>query len=320
MTTTLNQIRRAVDVEHLLTRLEIQFKRRGGELVARCMSGRHADSNPSWGIRADDGDRSGLFYCFSCHWGGSVYDLVMTVRGCEFQEALEFVKGSSKKSVYIEDEDVVYNMTFRQYEPPGIREPIGLQPIQAGSPCVRYMSDRGFGAEEIRTFGLMDWVWRGRLWVPVRRQGLLIAWDARSYSDSDPKVLTPKGNTAGSEWGLFGLDQADRSKRVVNLVEGWADALRVWQTGLPNPVAIRGSKITEQQVSELSWADTIFVWREGDVAGSVMATEARAWFTGKRVEIVRLPKGMDPAEFRPAELVTLFQTGGGSWQVNSDGK
>ena len=174
---------------------------------------------------------------------------------------------------------------------------------------MKYLADRGFGAAEVQAFGLMDWRWRGRLYIPVKRQGLLIAWDARSYNGNNPKVLTPKCNTEGSQWGLFGLDQADRSKPGVHVVEGWADVLRIFQTGLPNPHGIRGSKITEQQVAELWWADTFFVWQEGDIAGSVMSQEMRGWFAGKKVEIIKLPKGMDPAEFRPGELLTLFSGG-----------
>jgi len=303
--TTLNDIRRQVDIPNLLTRLNIQFKPKGDELEAKCMSGRHDDNNPSWRICAT-GEKNGLFYCFSCHYGGSAFDLVMKVKNCNFQEAKTFVEQSTKKTLYKAVDDDLYLRTFEQYEPPGIREPLGLRSIQKGTPCMSYLASRGFGAGEASAFGLMDWVWRARLYIPVRRNGLLIAWDARSYNGQNPKVLTPTGNTTGSQWGLFGLDQADRSKKIIHLVEGWADVLRIFQVGLPNPHGIRGSKITEQQVAELWWADTIFVWQEGDVAGSIMAQETRGWFAGKKVETIKLPKGMDPAEFRPAELITLF--------------
>ena len=55
------------DVPAVLDALKIEHKRKGDELVARCISGQHLDKTPSWSVHTEPGaENNGLHSCWSC--------------------------------------------------------------------------------------------------------------------------------------------------------------------------------------------------------------------------------------------------------------
>lgn len=305
------EILRHADVQAVLDALKIEHVRRGDELVARCLSGRHDDRHPSWSVHSEPGaENNGLHSCWSCKWAGSLFDLVTKVRGCGFAEALEFV-AQRRSTATSRELTRGYDKPFRLHEPPEIRWPRGLKEVEQGSECLLYLAGRDFGMEEVRGHGLMDWRWRGRVFVPVTRRGVLVHWVARSYRGENPRALTPTGEGLGSRWGIFNLDGLDRSQKILHLTEGWADCIRVKQAGFPNPVALCGSSMTEHQAGELTCFSEIVVWQDGDVAGEAMCRSVRGWLgQDRKVEVVSMPIGKDPADFPPDELRTFHRRRG----------
>jgi len=298
------------DVRHVLDALGIGYRRREqqghAELTARCPLGTHPDKDPSWSMREQPGDeKNGVWHCYGCKCGGDLLNLVMRLRDYDFKTALGYVQGFETNFRRCATED--YSKSFESYFPQEIRMPHGVWGIENGSECMRYLAGRDFGREEIDRYGLLDWGWRHRLFVPVTRHGNLIHWVARSYRNENPKALTPTGNTVGSLWGLFGLDQVDRTNPEIHLTESWSSGIRVGQAGFPNPLGLCGSEITEQQVQDLSWAKRITIWKEGDVAGATMDECVRNWLgPGRDVGTVDMPAEKDPENFASGELVKFF--------------
>lgn len=306
-------IRRRADVEKVLAGLGIDFERKpDDDLYAICPNPGHPEKGPSWHIRAVPGDdKNGVFNCWSCKWSGDLFDLVMKIKGCDFPAALEFVEASAIQAM---PADAVaspddYLRDMGPCEPPGIgyewpdREgtlrPFKPTRIRPGCVCSSYLTGRLIGQQYIDRYGLLDWQEMSRVIVPITRGARLISWVARSYNGRNPKTFAPKG--APKLWELFGLDQLDRSTPEVNLAEGWADAIRLAQIGVPNPLAICGSSLTEYQVDDILFARKITIWMDGDRAGRALSEDAVAWLD-REFHVVELPEKTDPGDYHPGDL------------------
>jgi DNA primase len=314
---TPDEVRRLVSMRDVLDALGIEYRVNGDELVARCRSGEHEDKNPSWSMHDEPGEESnGLFHCFSCGWGGDVFRLVEKVKDCRFVEAFDLVAEFLCTPVPVDRvsgnyAEVDYRRIFRSYRPTPVRLPPGVRKVLDGSECMRYLLGRGIGTAEIERFGLLDWAWRRRVMVPITREGVLVTWTARSYAGEKPKALHPETEEkhTGARWGIFGLDQVAKDYGEVSITEGWASAIRVYQAGFANPVAVCGSKMTEEQAGELRRvARFVTIWQEGDAGGRTLVKSVVAWLgRGTNIEIVRLEKNKDPADCTPEELLNMYE-------------
>lgn len=300
--TDFGKLREQVDVGRVLNAIGLEHDEKRStreEYVARCPSGKHPDKNPSWSIKRVSGPKNGLHNCFSCHWSGDVYSLIMRVVKCDFLDALDIVKRCAGDPTTDDPDDL-----FAPWHPPTIERPEGTRLISRDSDCMRYLESRSIAIQDATRHGLRDWPEMRRVWVPLTKGGRLISWIARAYSDeSKVKALTPKGGSHGNRWALFGIDRANREYGTLHLVEGWADAIRLEQAQLPSPVAACGSTVTEEQIGQLQWAKSITVWQDGDLAGRVFFYNVFGWLgNGRAIDTVRLPDGTDPADHTPEEL------------------
>ena len=306
----LPKLRKWADVPALLDRLGIEYKRSGQELKACCPSKAHDDKNPSWSIRDERGDESnGLFRCYSCKWSGDIFKLVCEVKGCSFAESVKIVKGEGSDAIDVSIEltvDVNAEMGFRDYWPNSISIPGGVEEIVKGSKCCDYLFSRGVRWNDIQRFGLMDWKWKRRVFVPLFFQGYMISWLARTYVDDEIKVLNQPGKNGGIKWGLFGMNLLNRTNQVIHLTEGWVDAIRIYQAGFPNVLAVCGSMLTEEKIKQLTWVRKIVYWPDGDVPGQKFSLEVRNWFYSfADVEFVEIEDGFDPGDYTSFELQQL---------------
>jgi DNA primase len=304
------QIRERADLESVMGELGLTFERQRDDLWFRCRSGEHPDNTPSCAITDAQGDerRHGMVYCQSCKWSTDVFGLVMAVKRCPFPEALRFVERHGRQNMVEGEEDPkIYDSLLRPSEPPDAVLPDGLQRIQNGSECYRYLIDRSFSRREIVHFRLMDWRAHGRLFIPCYREGRIISWVARDYLRGKPKVLTP-ARAAGAKWAMVNRDGLDRRNKEVHVTEGWASCFRVWQAGFTNVVAACGSRLKMEQVFDLAWVERFVMWQEGDFAGEGFTGEILAWLgRGRTFAVVELPRGTDPADHNTRGLHGLYE-------------
>ena len=300
-----NTVRLETDVADLLRRLRIPNKRNGDEFFIHCVNPEHPDTDPSMQIHSG-GSKNGLVYCFPCSWSGDVFTLVQLVKGVDFPAALKYVSVSRiRVEEILDEEEDDDGELLRPYYPREIDRP-NVKEVKAGSDCARYLATRGIGRKEIEKYGIMDWKEHWRVWVPITRQKRLVSWAARAYTRQRIKAMTPKGEWLGSRWGIFGLDQADRSEQEASVTEGFSSAIRVGQANFLNPLALCGSVVKEEQLDDLDWVKRFIVWQEGDAAGKAFTKQFKQWYRGREIEVVKLPRKKDPGNFMPSELVKLY--------------
>jgi DNA primase len=181
---------------------------------------------------------------------------------------------------------------------------------------VKHLRKKGYGLEEIEKAGL---VYRGRrgyadrfygrLTFPIRdHRGRVIAMAGRILPryDSDragkyinsPETLIYKKSE--SLYGLSNTKQDIKRAKKVIVVEGEIDLISVWQSGVRNVVAIKGSAFTAGQAALLSrFTNEVILALDSDFAGD------KAAFSGIEIlskagiitKVCKLGKYKDPDEF-----------------------
>lgn len=176
-----------------------------------------------------------------------------------------------------------------------------------------YLQDSGFTAEECVESGacvltessrLID-AQGGRLIIPIINQmdeviafggRLLVKSDRAKYKNTKETLLFHKSNA------LFNINLVKKLRRTESLtslvmVEGYMDAISLYQAGFRNVVASMGTSLTRDQARLCKrYADSVLISYDGDFAGQkanlrgldVLKEE------GLKVRVVPMPEGLDP--------------------------
>lgn len=148
-------------------------------------------------------------------------------------------------------------------------------------------------------------LFRERLMFPIQKvSGEVIAFGGRIIEKGEPKYLnsseTPvfhKGNT------LYGLNQTARFIRnedQVIVVEGYMDAIALFQAGFRNVAATLGTALTPDHAVAISkMTKNIVLLFDGDSAGQNAAEKSLPILltAGLRPRGLTLPGGLDPDDF-----------------------
>ena len=182
----------------------------------------------------------------------------------------------------------------------------------------------GFSQEELQAAGLAQKGrnggvydrFRARVMFPLAdARGRVLGFGARALRDDQkPKYVNTSENELYHKGRqLFGIDHARAAAakrgRVV-AVEGYTDVLALHQAGIEETVAIMGTALTDEQLTELSRAArTVYFALDADRAGqeamlkAAKAAEAR----GLELLVVSMPEGRDPAELIAADGPDAFR-------------
>lgn len=157
---------------------------------------------------------------------------------------------------------------------------------------------------------------RARITFPLAdARGQVLGFGARAVRDSQkPKYLNSSENELYRKGRhLFGIDRAraaaSRAGRVI-VVEGYTDVLALHGAGLEESVALMGTALTPEQLTELGRAaTTVLMALDADASGQeAMLRAARAAAErGIELRVVALPEGTDPAELVAAEGAPAFE-------------
>jgi len=93
-----------------------------------------------------------------------------------------------------------------------------------------------------------------RLIYPIKNEdGKIVAYASRALQNTNPKYVNSKTTCLYSKAKfLYGLDVVKKANRqMLFLVEGYNDALAMWQYGFYNTVAVAGTALTKQMVERL---------------------------------------------------------------------
>src|SRR6516225_10365177 len=173
----------------------VTLKKRGANYIARCPF--HSEKTPSFNVHQS----KGIFKCFGCGAGGSVYDFIMQIEGCTFPEAVRIVAGKSGIPVpeshvgedqrkAARDREAVLKLNewavefFKQQ----------LQSTGAGEHARAYLKDRGVTDDTCRLFriGYAPESWdalttylrkRGAATEEIEKSGLVVLKDDGKFYD-----------------------------------------------------------------------------------------------------------------------------------------
>ena len=170
---------------------------------------------------------------------------------------------------------------------------------------------KGFGEEEILASSLVNKTengkyidrFRGRLMFPIQDvRGRVIAFGGRVLDDSKPKYINSPENIVYSKGrNLFGLNIAKKgdTKKII-IVEGYMDAISLYQRGITNVVASLGTALTEQQGWLLRKScEQIIIGYDSDGAGQTATLRGLEILQnmGCDVRILQIYGAKDPDEF-----------------------
>jgi DNA primase len=241
--------------------------------------------------------------------GGHVIDLVAILEGCSLRQAgirlRDWFGGGVPTSNPAASRPVAVESSAAQPN-----RPLGFA-LQGIDTRHRYLTQRGISAATAQWFGVGMYqgagFLAGRCVIPIRdERSRLVAYAGRAVHGQAPKYRFPAGFRKSQV--LFNLDRAIQTDGPnVIVVEGFFDALKVYQSGHPTVVALMGSSLSQRQ-SELllSRFASVTLMLDGDQTGRRAAEVMAELLTPKvRVNQVELPNGVQPDQLSSAEINVL---------------
>lgn len=295
-------------IEAVLQALRLEVRRRRGKRVW-LLCPWHEDHAPTNFYVITSGRTAGLHFCFSCHKGGSLADLVMRVRGCDYESAKAFIA-----------------LLGKGYEPPKAKVRVVSRPVHIGrfrfqmpdeilyEPLDQWVTSarneanrRRLTQAEIDKFKIgyaVDGRLAGRIVLPwLDKNGIPAGYSARTFVDDEPKYLTPHESENADLGVMFGEHLWDRKDLVV-VTEGAFNAIAVLRAvDNVDVAALGGSKLNTTQVIKFGTFKRMIVLTDPDPAGDDAAFQLRL-FLGKNLPMVRLdlPEGKDAMDVKTSYL------------------
>ena len=175
----------------------------------------------------------------------------------------------------------------------------------------RVLKQRGYTEEEILASSLVNKTdngrfidrFRRRLMIPIQdTTGRFIAFGGRVLDDSKPKYINSPENIVYSKGrNLFGLNVAKKgdTKKII-IVEGYMDAISLYQRGITNVVASLGTALTEQQGRLLRKnSEQVIIGYDADGAGQAATLRGLEILQnmGCDIRVLQIYGAKDPDEF-----------------------
>lgn len=301
----------SVDLADALTRLGIVFRKSGAELVARCPF--HAERTPSWSIRADGGERHGLWRCKGAcsppDDRGSIVSLVARLLDLRTEEGA--MDRAAARLWLFGGEDVPKSpppsaVALDVSEEPsrGFRLPAGVvfPPIGEWSSLpLGYLDGRGVSRAQVDRWGLgyaFSGALAGRVVLPARdRTGAIRSYSARTFVGDRLKWRSAGVRDNPDAAAIFGEQHWPVDSRgSVVVVEAALDGLAAEAAtdGARSIAAIHGSEPTEGHLAKLATFREVLVAADPDKAGDKIHAVIRGVLSRwTRVRRIALPDGLD---------------------------
>jgi DNA primase len=173
------------------------------------------------------------------------------------------------------------------------------------------LKSKGFTEEEILASSLVNKTndgkyidrFKNRLMFPIQDvRGKVIAFGGRVLDDSKPKYINSPENIVYSKGRhLFGLNVAKKGElKKIIVVEGYMDAVSLYQRGITNVVASLGTAMTEAQGRLLrKSSEQVIIGYDSDGAGQAATMRGLEILQnlGCDVRVLQIEGAKDPDEF-----------------------
>lgn len=146
---------------------------------------------------------------------------------------------------------------------------------------------------------------RGRLIFPIENAfGEIVAFGGRVIGEGEPKYLnSPESPVYSKGKNLYGLNKAKEAIRrngFCLIVEGYFDAISLWNAGVRNVVATLGTALTRDHLELLRrYTQEVVALFDPDTAGRKALDRSLELFlgAGMSARALILPDGCDPDDF-----------------------
>ncbi len=312
------------------------FKRNGDSLTGPCPL--HGGQSPTQ-FRVSLSKN--CWNCFSeCKHGGNILDFVARKENISIRDAAIRISEWFGLSLEKPGRKVVPNSTeapepteepMREVNPAprtapaekrepesGVNQPLGFA-LQHLDPAHPYLVERGLTPETVAEFGLgfcNKGSMTGRVVIPIHNaEGQLVAyagrWPGTPTGDTSKYRLPPGFKKSLELFNLHRAIKADAGQPLI-VVEGFFDAINLWQHGLKRVVALMGSTLSPAQ-EELIRRHTatnsqVIVMLDEDAAGQAGRPEIAsrlARFCFVRIHSFEQP-GRQPDQLSAAEVAQLI--------------
>jgi len=298
----IEKIRSTLSMHTVLDRYGITDLRQTGSSLSGCCPIHRGDNPNAFHVSLE----KNLWNCFTQHHGGDPLSFIMEYEDVSFREAAGIAMEVVSSSIPIRGKPPPHRCVDKGRKNPPLRFTLPL--ISEHS----YLTRRRIERSTVRHFGIgycNKGILDRRIAIPVHDEnGRLVAYCGRSVTSQKPKYRFPKGFKKSLT--VFNLHRAKtQNTSQLILVEGFFDAFRIHQAGLPNVVALMGSSISNIQIDLIqSLHKNLVVLLDGDVAGRKGTKKIINAFRGKLpVTAKYLSNGIQPDDLKENELQKLLQ-------------
>lgn len=276
----------ATNVRRVLERLGIDIHGVShGNMICRCPFGfnhKHGDKTPSFGVRVEDG----VYNCFVGCASGSLLDLVLRLKGCDLDEAVEFIGQDFTAEEFYR---ILNRRKSNQFDSEISDANIDLSKYNFEE-TYQYIFDRGFRADEIHRWRLAIDDSDKSIVIPVFFKKKLVGIIKRFLFGEQRYWNSPSLPRTKI---LFGYDLFQSKDGWVNICEGPLDCIWLHQNGFRNSVATLGVGVSTEQFDLLKgMANGVRVCYDNDSAGIMAAKKIRKLYGGEvAVDIIQIPDG-----------------------------
>lgn len=293
----------------------------------------HDDTNPSMSVSED----KQIYKCFSCGASGNVFNFVMDYEKVDFKTALNIlgdrvgiktnnVITNNKNDKYIQMYDIAAklyqnnintslgNEAISYLEKRSINKElikefrIGLSLLDKNN-LTNILLKKNYTKKEMEDLGLGNGstdLFINRIMFPLfNLNGEVVAFSGRIYNTkSDSKYINTKETKIFKKGELlYNYHKARdfvRKEKVLVIVEGFMDVIRLYTIGIKNVVALMGTALTKEQTTLIKRAsNNIIICLDGDSAGqkATFAVGEELEKNGLNVKVITLKENKDPDEF-----------------------
>ncbi|MDL2292672.1 DNA primase [Acholeplasma sp. OttesenSCG-928-E16] len=203
---------------------------------------------------------------------------------------------------------------------------IGVSP-KAKDSLYRLLSDKNYKVSDMIDLGLVKQgddgeyydLFTARLMFPITNHlGRVVGFSGRAIDSKEQIKYINSPETIIFKKGLLlynyfeSLSEIRKQKQVI-LVEGFFDCISPYRIGIKNIVASMGTALTNDQVKLIQKVtEQVLICYDGDNAGQKATVSAieKLLNANLRVEVLKIPDGLDPDEFikqyGPERFESLF--------------
>jgi hypothetical protein len=281
------------------------------------------DRRPSFAVAVDVENHSGA-KCHACNFSGSLLTLIWRMRGhtgTDITALMKFVGAHDE----ISEEVLAAKVNSIPDTPPQWKEVAGIKVSPTHQPSLplgqalelppleessldafktitdeawSWFEKRGLSVNTVKEWELGWHPQARRISIPVRDvKGRLVCVSGRAMDSwQQPKFLHSKGFRR--DFYLYGEHRC-QTPGVGYLVEGFFDAIALWQKGYRNAFCFMGPGVSKFQVEKIvEFCTEVVIVPDGDAPGKeiaervLTAVQPRLWKT----RVIEVPDGTDPDE------------------------